>query len=160
MADTKWTRGTPIVFSDSGGDVVITLANLLAAAARISARYDQGAGATAIDWEMRATFQMDTAGVIGDAIRVYVSTSDGTNPDGEEGVADAAATVAKLTNMHPGVTMVVDTVTPTVDITASCHVIITSRYFSIVVENATADSLENTAEVNQIVMTPLYPTTV
>ena len=47
-----WTRGTPIVLKDSGGDYVITLDALAAGAGRIGARVDLGAFPRGILYDM------------------------------------------------------------------------------------------------------------
>ena len=54
---------TPLVFRDSGGDVVLTLQNLAAGAGRVSAQYDRGDGSKPQYHEVTAVFQMETAGV-------------------------------------------------------------------------------------------------
>ena len=47
-------RETPVVFIDSGGDVVLTLVSLASAAGRVSARRDQGASvSTSQDFNWR-----------------------------------------------------------------------------------------------------------
>ena len=150
-------RGTPVVFQESGGDAVITLLNMLTGVARVSARYDQGAGSTSEWWEWRATFQFDTTPVLGESVDLYLALSDGTLEDGDVGTADAAVLTPVLRNLVFIGSVVVQVATATVDQRASGICRIPSRYFSLVVHNNTADSLENTANVNTITMTPIPP---
>ena len=89
---------TPVVFRDSGGDVVLTLQNLAAGAGRVSPQYDRGAGSEPQYHEVAAVFQMETAGVVGEAIEVWLFESDGTYQDGTVGISDAALTTDKRRN--------------------------------------------------------------
>ncbi len=156
--DLKTTRGTPIVWSDSGADLAMTLNNLAAGAARIGARKDQGAGAVDELFEVRLTVQFATAPVIGETVPVYVSTSDGTEEDGQEGTADALiGTVESLKNMKHIGTLLVTSTDTTHDMTASFAARILTRYFSPVVYNNTADNLTASANVSEITFTPIVP---
>ncbi len=152
MADLQ--RGTPIVFQESGGNVAITLLNMLTDVARVSARHDLGAGPTPRLFQFRATFQMDTTPVLGESVDLYTSESDGTLEDGDVGTADAALSTDILPNLQYIGSVIIQVATATVDQRASRVFAITSRYFSLIVHNATADSLENTANVNTITVTP------
>ncbi len=157
--DLKTTRGTPIVWSDSGADLAMTLNNLAAGAARIGARKDQGAGATDEIFEVRLTVQFETAPAIGETVDVYVSTSDGTEEDGQEGVADALlGTVESLKNMNQIGSLIVTSTDAAHDMTASFVVRILTRYFSPVVYNqSVGDNLKATANTSKITFTPIIP---
>jgi hypothetical protein len=149
---------TPITFKDSGGSAAITLQNLGFGAGRISARYDRGAGSIATLYMCRATVQFETAPLIGETVEIYVSTSDGTNPDGEIGTANVALTSDKRRNLKFVGAVIVDTISITTNITASWPVEISTRYFSVGVWNASAgDNLENTANASVIQFTPIPP---
>lgn len=146
---------TAVVFQESGGNVVITLLNMLTGVGRVSARYDKGTGSQPSWWHWAATFQLDTTPVVGELINLYVALSDGTLEDGDVGTADAAILEPVLANLHFIGSVVVQVATATVDFRASGFIYIPTRYFSIAVFNKTADSLENTANVNTISMTPI-----
>jgi len=149
-----------LTFADSAQTPTetLTLTALAAAAGRISARHDLGAASHARLYEWRATFQMATAGVVGETIDLYVSTSDGTNPDGEEGTVDAAlGSTNSLKNMDYIGSVTVDTTSINVDITASGECVINSRYFSVVVHNNTADALKTDTAVHSVKITPIPP---
>lgn len=157
MANAIYTGfGTPITLGDSGQTAVLTLQNLATLAGRISARVDRGAGSLPTWYLCRVTVQFDTAPVLGEQVEVYLASSDGTNPDGEVGTADAALTTDKRRNLQIVGFLYVDTTSATVNITASFPVLIFTRYFSVGVWNATADALENTANASKITLTPFY----
>jgi hypothetical protein len=143
--------GSAITFQDSGGTVTLTLQNLAFGAGRISARYDRGAGAKPQIAKWRAKVQFETAPIVGEAVDILLSESDGTDADGTPGTADAALTSDKRRNLEPIGRVVVDTTSVTTDIIASGTFLVTDRYFSLGVWNGSAgDNLENTANANVI----------
>jgi len=147
---------TATTFRDSGGDVVFTLQNLATGAGRVSARYDRGAGSLARSHEVTAVIQMETAGVVGQAVELYLLQSDGTYMDGTLGTSDAAMTTDKRRNGMLIGSVIVDTTSTATDIIARFQdVPISSRYYSIGVWNATADNLEDTANASRIIVTPM-----
>lgn len=148
---------TPIVFRDSGGDVVITLQNLAFGAGRVSARYDRGAGSLSLLHEVIGVFQFETAPALGEQVEIFIFQSDGTYMDGTLGTSDAALTTDKRRNgMFVG-SVVADTTATATDIIARFqNVPISSRYYSIGIWNASAgDNLENTANASRIIVTPM-----
>ena len=149
---------TSLLFADAAQaeDVTLTLSALAAGAGRVSARHDFGVASNARLFEWRATFQMGTAGVVGETIDLYLATSDGTNPDGEEGTVDAALGSAdSLANMQYIGSVVVDTTSTNTDITSSGFVVINARYTSVVVFNDTADALKTDTAVHGVTLTPV-----
>lgn len=149
---------TPITFKDSGGSAVITLQNLAASAGRISAQYDRGAGILAPLCTIRASVPFETAPIVGEAVRIYVATSDGTNVDGTVGTSDAALTSTKLANLMLVGNVVVDTTSVDTVVTGTFQdVPITTRYFSIGVFNGTADNLQDDANTAVVTVTFYTP---
>jgi hypothetical protein len=150
--------GTPVTFKDSGGTVVLSLVNLQAAAGRISAQWDRGAGALPGRYRMRCVFPLQAAhtAVLGEQIEVYLATSDGTDVDGTVGVADAALTTEKRRNLAYVGSVVVDVVAGDAKLTATFTVELFERYVSVGVWNATTDDLQNDANASCITLTP-YP---
>jgi len=147
---------TPIVFRDSGGDVVITLQNLGFGVGRVSARYDRGAGSKARWYEWRAVVQFESAAALGEVVELYLFPSDGTYMDGVLGTADAALGTDKRRDGQWIGNVVADTVSTATDIIASGQCYINSRYVSVGVWNASAgDNLENTANASRIILTPV-----
>ena len=90
---------TPITFKDSGGSAVITLQNLAAGAARVSARYDRGAGDLPRLYKWRAVLQWTTTPTVNQYADLYVAESDGTYADGTVGASDAAVVAGQLKNL-------------------------------------------------------------
>lgn len=149
-------RETATVWSDSTGDLVMTLNNLAASAGRVGARLDLGAGSTPAWFTWRLTVQFDTAPVVGETVDIYLSTSDGTEEDGQVGTADAAlSSVNILANLHYIGSLVVTSTSADLDMTASgiCH--IPTRYVSPVVYNRTADNLQATNDTGEFTLTPI-----
>lgn len=151
-------RETAILFRDSGGDYALTLNNLAAGVARISAQADQGAGPKAIDFTVRVVVEFDTAPVVGRTIDVYLVTSDGTDPDGQEGTSDAdVGTNESLKNMTFIFPLVVTSTDADHQMTASAIIRIPTRYYSIAIHNNTADNLQATANTSWVIVTPIPP---
>lgn len=149
--------GTPLSFRDSGGDAVLTLQNLGFGAGRVSARYDRGAGSVPRIYAWRAVIQFETAPIVGEIVEIYIFESDGTYADGTVGTADAALTSAKRANGHLIGMVVVETTSTATDIVAGGTCMINERYFSVGVWNGSAgDNLENTANANRVILTPMY----
>ena len=147
---------TPITFGDSGQTVTMTLLNLAVGAGRISPRVDRGTGSKPSRYFWRMTIQLETAGAVGEMVELYLSESDGTNPDGEVGVVDAALTSDKRRNLGlPFGIVQVDTTATATNMTASGVVEIYDRYFSIGVWNGTTDNLENTTNACKLTLTPV-----
>lgn len=151
-------RETPIVWTDSTGDLVLTLNNLAAGAGRVGAQKDFGAGSTSEWYEWRATVMFATAPVVGETVDVYLSTSEGVQEDGQEGEADAAlGSTDSLRNMHYIGSLVVTSTDADHDMTASGMCRITTRYVSPVIHNKTADNLTATNDKSGFTLTPIPP---
>jgi len=151
-------RETAIVWSDTTGNFVITINNLAAGAGRVGARKDLGAGSTSYYYSWRFTCQFETAPVVGEAVGIYLATSDGTEEDGQVGVADAALSAEdKLKNLYFIGNLIVDVATVDIDFTASGVCTIPTRYVSPVIFNATADNLQATNDTGEFTLTPIPP---
>ncbi len=149
-------RETPTVWSDTTGDLALGLNNLGAGAGRVGARLDQGTGSTAGDFSWRFTCQFNVAPTVGETVDLYLSTSDGTEEDGQIGTADAALTAEnKLKNLHYIGSLVVDVNTVDFDFTASGVTFIPTRYVSPVIFNNTAVALQNSDDTGEFTLTPI-----
>lgn len=148
--------GTAVTFTDSGGDVAITLANLGFGAGRLSARYDRGAGDKPVLHLWQGKFQFESAPVVGEVVEVWLFESDGTLADGGVGTADAALTAGQKSNGKLLGVVLAQTTDTTTDFIASGVCEIWQRYYSIGVWNSSVgDNLENTATNNKVIITPL-----
>jgi len=147
---------TPIVFRDSGGDVVITLNNLANNAGRVSARYDRGEGSRARLHEIKAVIQVNATVVAGVAIEIWLFQSDGTYADGTVGTVDAALPTAKRNNGLFIGAVIADQTAGAVDMVATFQdVPIASRYYSIGLFNSSAVALQATANACRVIVTPM-----
>lgn len=151
-------RGTPIVWSDTTGDLAITINNLAAGTGRVGARKDFGAGPQPDAYSWRFTCQFETAPVVGETVDLYLSTSDGSEEDGQIGTTDAALSAEdKLKNLLFLASLVVDVATVDIDFTVSGVVSIPTRYVSPVVFNNTADNLQATNDTGEFTLTSIPP---
>jgi hypothetical protein len=148
---------TPITFQDASGSALMTLINLAAATGRISAKYDRGAGSIATRYLLRAKFEKGVASVVGEAIRVYIFTSDGTSADGGIGTADGVLIANTALGAFLTLPVIVNTVSTNTPITQSFEVEIPTRYFSVGVMNSTTGLLRNTSNSCVISLTPIPP---
>jgi len=148
---------TPVTFTDSTGDVAITLANLAASTGmRVSVQKDRGAGSLPQEHDVQVNMAFETTPVFGECVKVYIAASDGTQEDGQVGAADAAvASAYQLQNMMFVGALKVDVQTADTLMTATFHgVPITTRYYSVVVHNGAVDNLQNDANISSVVVTP------
>jgi hypothetical protein len=149
---------TPLKFADSAQSPTknLTLANLAAGAGRISAQHDLGDSARSEWYEWRATFQFATTPIVDETVDIYLSTSDGTDEDGQEGTSDAAiGSTNSLKNMYYIGSVIVTSTDTNHDMTAAGICRIVARYFSVVIHNNTADNLRNDTGVNTIMIIPI-----
>jgi hypothetical protein len=151
--------GTPITFWDATATVTPTAAFALTALAtntgQYSARYNKGTGPQASIWAWRCHVQMATAPTAGDVIEWYVSTSDGTNADGQLGTTTAALSSDKRRNLRLMGLLVIDQGNASTTMTASGTVEIKEQYFSLAVWNATAVNLLTSVNLHGCTMTPM-----
>jgi hypothetical protein len=148
--------GTPLTFTDSGGDCVLALNNLGEAAGIISARYDRGAGDLPVRHQWIATVQFDTAPVINEIVEIYLIESDGTYADATSGSSGGAMATAQRYNCKLIGTIYVETASADVDFIASGICNIYQRYIQIAVWNGSAgDHLQATANTGRVILTPM-----
>jgi hypothetical protein len=148
---------TPLLFADAAQTPTrqLTLTALAQNTGRVSAQHDRGAtsGARLYEWRLRCS--LTGTNVVGATIELYAFTSDGTNVDGEVGTADAALTTDKRNNGKPLGLLIVDQTTTNVIMSASGVVLVTARYFSLGVWNATTLPLTTGTSLHRVTMTPL-----
>jgi hypothetical protein len=148
-----------ITFQDSGGSAVLALQNLAAGAGIYSNRHDRGAGSRAAWMWLRFVWQMETAGVVGETVEVYLSSwsEDGTYSDGGLSSTGTTLTSDMRRNLgNPALIGIIDKTATATNIIASGLVFVPTRYISAAVWDASADNLENTANASIVSLTP-YP---
>lgn len=150
---------TAVTFKDSGGTAVLTLNDLANGVGRISAQWDRGTGSKPMLYRMRCVLPLQAThtAVIGEAISIYLATSDGTDVDGTVGTSDAALTTDKRRNLQFIGNVIVDVVQGDAKLTATFTVEIFDRYVSVGVWNGTSDHLQADANAGVISLTPYAP---
>lgn len=148
---------TSITWTDTTGDLAMTLNNLAAGAGRQGAQKDLGAGGTARAnrFQWLAIVQQETAGVVGEVIRVYLKVGDGTYYTNDDGTGNIAVSAEdKLRNVKFLGNIVVDEAVADVNLVATGVVEIDERYCMPIFWNATADNLQATNDVSKFILTP------
>jgi hypothetical protein len=93
--------------------------------------------------------------VVGEAVRVYLKTSDGTSPDNDDGTGDIAVSAAdKLRNLRQIGAIVIDE-NAAVPMVASGFIEVAARYVAPLFWNGTANSLSATAADFGFSLTPV-----
>lgn len=148
--------GTPIVFTDSGGDVALTLASLAYATGECSSEYDKGAGSQPDLYRVTASMKWDSEPLINETVEVYVISHDGTVKPG--GIADGAAVAdTQLKNLGPPTCIVTAQTAAVGPFVAQGVAYLPDRYVNVVVYNRSAgDALENDASCF-VTLTPMPP---
>jgi hypothetical protein len=154
------SNATPIKFADSAQTptavLTMTGAQVTAGTGRISGRYDRGAGAQPALYYWTCTMSLTGTNVVGEVVEWYVAYSDGTNPDGQLGTADAALTTNKRNNLHLAGLTIVDQTTTNTNMTASGYVFIPSRYVQWATWNGTTLPFQSQTNVHFCLLYPLW----
>lgn len=150
---TQWT--------DTTGDLAMTLNNLAAGAARQGAVLDLGARTTARSnrFVWRAYIKQDTAGVVGETIPIYLklgTDTPATGYDNDDGTGDiAVSSTDKLKNLLLLGVLQVDEAAADIPLSKSGIIEIDERYVMPIVYNNTADNLSATNNDSWFSLTPV-----
>jgi hypothetical protein len=154
-------RGTTITFLDTGGTAAITLSALAAgtgcttACTRCSAQYTKtGANVKSNRWEMRVGARLTGTNVLNEVVEYYVSTSDGTNTQGNIATTNSTIDVNKRKNLTFAGILVVDQTTTNTTMVATFPVTIDEVAFQVCVSNQTSLPFE-TGTASYVKMTPM-----
>jgi hypothetical protein len=154
-------KETAVTFNDTTSATTLTLNDLGDNEAQVSDRADLGAGSTSEWFNIRAVIQWDVAPIEGETCDIYISTSDGTDSDGNVGTTTAAVTdLDTLDNMIFAGSVKAESASADVDFIASFIVRITTRYYSVVVHNnaqTAGDNLQATNDISYVIVTPIPP---
>jgi hypothetical protein len=162
MATSKaYQKGeAPIVWDSVATDESLTLTSVAAGAGRQGALHDFGAMTTARprEYNWRAWVKFATTPVVGEVIYIYWKSSDGTNPDNDDGTGDIAVSAEdKLKGLRILGMIIVDeaSATPVFVANSPLPIELTHRHGGPVFWNATADNLSATATDHEFVLTPV-----
>lgn len=154
-------RGTPVVFTNTGGDKTLNGKGLAAVTGRLSAFLDLGAGAKPEVYEVAVYTKWTANPAVTDTLRVGLFVSDGTHSDA--GVAYDASNDAALTlaQMNACSTVCRPVLAHTDDANEKMSLTIAllcARYVAVGIYNAsTTKALLDTDSVTAVVLTPIYP---
>jgi hypothetical protein len=152
------TKGTPLLFADAAQTpaATMTLSNRTAGTGQCSARYTKtGGNVKSQKWEMRPHIQLTGTNIVGEVLEFYVSTSDGTNAQGNIVTTDAALTTDKRKNLTFAGVLVVDQTTSNTTMTAAFPVTIEEASYSVCMWNATSLPTKTDTAIHGVVMTPM-----
>ena len=158
MANKIYTAiETALLFADAAQaeDATLTLSALGSGVGRVSARFDRGAGSHAGLYEWRLNWSLTGTNVVAATVEIYLASSDGTNPDGQIGTADAALATDKRKNLKLAGLAIVDQTTTNTVMTASGYIWVPSRYISMAVWNATTLAFQTSTSLHQLYLTPV-----
>lgn len=153
------TTGTSVTWTDSSGDLAMTLQNLAATTGRQGAVKDWGVLSTArpTTYHFRLVVQFETTPVVAEQVELYWKSGDGSAYDNDDGTGDIALSdTNKLKNLKLLGVLQVDEAAADVNMSIEGYFTDFNRYGQPVVYNRTADNLQNTANINQVIVTPVY----
>jgi hypothetical protein len=156
MANKVYQHDEAALTWDAAGTTeLFTPTSLGAAAGRQGVLHDFGTGARSRLFAWRAWLVPGATRVVGEVIRVYLKTSDGTTPDNDDGTGDiAVSSVDKLRNVRQIGAIIIDE-NAAVAMAASGYVALPARYGAPIFWNATANSLSATAGDFGFSLTPV-----
>ena len=145
-----------ITWKNTGGSELLTLTSVAAGAGRQGALHDFGTSARSPDFAWRAWVKFATAPVVGERVKIYWKTSDGTSPDNDDGTGDIALSAEdKLKNLMYLGAIVVDEASTAPVFVRSNEVYLPHRWGCPVFFNDTADALSATAADHGFSLTPV-----
>lgn len=154
----KIMQGVGIQWTPTGANA-FNVKQLANNAGRIGTQVDLGAASRPAAYRWRAKAKSGSVGnnpTLAGVIEIYLSTSDGATQDGNLGTTDAALSSAdKRANLQRLGVIVVDKADYAESFQASGDVVITSRYVSPVLYNATGQAFSNTDADHLFQLTPL-----
>lgn len=146
---------TAVTWLSSGGSAAWTCTSLATAAGRQGAHYDFGTAARARRFAWRCWLKPGGTRVVGEVVRIYLKTSDGSHPDNDDGTGDIAVSAAdKLRNLTLLGIIQIDE-NAAVEMVCSGEIEMSHRYAAPVMWNATANTLSATATDYGFQMTPV-----
>jgi hypothetical protein len=150
------TPGSVVTLRGSTGTITMTPQNEGTGKGRISSQWNRGAGSqpARYKWRMRTRWAATPAS--GDTLRIYLVSSDGTNPDGTLAAADVELTSeTPLLNNCQFLGAVVSAGVDQVEVSSGVC-LIHDRYVQVAVWNGSATkALTNTESDHVLTLTPI-----
>lgn len=151
--------GTAVKWTDTTGDLAMTLNNLAAGAGRQGAVKSWGALSTArpTRYHFRMLVQFATTPVLAETVELYWKSGDGTDYDNDDGTGDIALSATdKLNNLKLLGVLLVDEAAANVDMSIEGYFEDYNTDGQPVIFNNTADNLVATNNVNFVTVTPIF----
>ena len=150
------TPGSTVTFRGSGGTITLAPQNEAAFRGRVSNQWNRGAGSQPARYKWRMKTRWAATPASGDTLRIYLVTSDGTNPDGTISSSDAELTSeTPLANNCQFIGAVVSAGVDQVEVSSGVC-LIHDRYVQVAVWNgASAKALSNTEADHVFTLTPI-----
>jgi hypothetical protein len=153
-------RGTPIVWTNTGGDKLLNAKALAVSTGRLGAFLDRGANAAPAEYEMRVYTAWVADPAVTDLLKFAVVESDGTHQDAGVGYHadnDAAISAAAFNTLRSGLGAVSAHTADANEKGTSRIVRLSSLYVAVAVFNtSTTKTLADVDGATAIVLTPLY----
>jgi hypothetical protein len=144
------TPGTTVTFRGSGGTVTLTPQNEGAGKGRISNSWDRSGGSQPVRYKWRMKTRWAATAASGEALRIYLVTSDGANADGTLSASDAELTSeSPLLNNCQFVGAVVSAGVNQVEVSSGVC-LIHDRYVQIAIWNASASKALTNSETEHV----------
>ena len=158
MANEIYTVfGTPVTFKSSGGTVAFTPTGVATVDGHKSALWTVGTTPQPVEFAWRAKTKWQNTPILGEALNIYIATSDGTIIDGTTTAADAAFTdIDALPNMLYVGSLIADMVT-TDSVQASGVFRMHALEGVLVWWNTGSECLSATGGDHEFIATPIYP---
>lgn len=164
VGDILQKEGTPIVWTDSGGDEVLDLgtANGDAGAVCVGAYHDFGLPPRAREYRMDIDLDgFDSAPAApGEQVDIYItiasSTTTFTGPESPSDASSGAGDTNRLPNLMGPFPVTIHSTTAGDNLRQSYEFFSSSQYLAPVTHNNTALKLLSTGDAHRITITPLY----
>lgn len=144
-----------VTWLSSGGTEAFTPTSLASGAGRQGAHHDFTTGSVGRRFAWRAWLKPGSSRTVGEIVRVYLKSSDGSHPDNDDGTGDIAVSASdKLRNLQLLGIIQIDE-NAAVEMVASGVVELLHRYGAPVFWNATSFTLSTTAGDYGFSMTPV-----
>lgn len=164
IGDVLHKTGTPIVWTDTGGDEVLDLgtANGNAGAVCVGAYHDFGVSPRPFDYGLTIFIDgFDTNPAVNAVVYLYISEGNSvtvfTGPESPSDTTSGAGSTARLPNLMGPFPVVVHSTTAGNKLVGAFEFRSPRRYLAPVVHNATAQKLLSTSDAHLITITPIYP---
>lgn len=139
-----------------GADVAWSIEGLATAAGRQSAHHSLGTVARARRYKYRLFIQFQLTPTVGNVVRLYLKTSDGTHPDNDDGTGDIAVSAEdKLKNLKLVDILAVDQAAANIETVVSGEIEISAADIAFAIWNESGAAINATDSNSGLLLTPV-----